>query len=100
MGTGGGTISLQPGGRMLLILTRLVSPTPDAKRAPSKAFNSENPSAEPLTRKNLVGVLIIILATSQSRTFPFLPVPPFHKKTTLIHACPDPLVWNLSPNTN
>jgi len=55
-GTGGGLISAQPGGRILLIFTRLVSPTPEARRAPSNAFNSENPSDEPLTRKNFVGV--------------------------------------------
>jgi hypothetical protein len=50
---------------MLLIFTRLVSPTPEARRAPSNAFKSENPSEEPLTRKNFVGVLIITSTTSQ-----------------------------------
>jgi hypothetical protein len=51
---------------MLLILTRLVSPTPEASKAPSKAFSRENPSDEPLTRKNFVGVLMINLTTSQT----------------------------------
>jgi hypothetical protein len=50
---------------MLLILTRFVSPTPEARRAPSKAFNKEKPSDEPLTRKNFVGVMTINVTTSQ-----------------------------------
>ena len=59
------SISAHRGGRMLLSFTRFVSPTPEARRAPSNEFNNENPSDEPLTRKNFVGVLIINLTTSQ-----------------------------------
>ena len=34
-----GSMSLAPGGMMLLTLIRLVLPIPETRRAPSKAFN-------------------------------------------------------------
>jgi len=55
LGNANGSTSFAPGGRMLLSLIKLVSPTPACRSAASKAFSPVDASPLPDVRKNFVG---------------------------------------------